>query len=79
LTNGECNVACLASKGLSAKQIGERMFVSEKTVRNQLTSVYEKLGVKSQVELCLELPQLSFCKLPDQSRDRDNCPIKKGS
>lgn len=78
LTSRECSVACLASRGFSAKKIGEQLFVSEKTVRNQLTAVYEKLGVKSQVELCLESPRLNFCKFPDQPYDRDKCPEKKG-
>jgi DNA-binding NarL/FixJ family response regulator len=77
LSARECSVACLASKGLSARKIGEQLFISEKTVRNQLTVVYEKLGVKGQIELCLESPRLNFCKLPDQSYDRDNCPEKK--
>lgn len=78
LTTRECSVACLASKGFSAKKIGEQLFVSEKTIRNQLTAVYEKLGVKSQIELCLESPRLNFCKFPDQPYDRDKCPEKKG-
>ena len=78
LTARECNVACLSAKGHSARKIGEQLFVSEKTVRNQLTVVYEKLGVKNQVELCLESSRLNFCKLLDQSYDRDKCPEKKG-
>lgn len=77
LSERECNVACLASKGLPAKEIGKQLFISEKTVRNNLTAVYGKLAVNSQVELCIKIEQLSFCQLPDQSRDRDRCPYKK--
>ncbi len=77
LTVRECRIACLASKGWSAKKIGEQLFISEKTVRNQLTAVYEKLEVSGQVELCLKAPQLSFCKLPNQPCNRDKCPEKK--
>ncbi len=76
LTNRECSIACLASKGLSAKKIGEHLFISEKTVRNQLTTVYDKLGVVSQVELCLKTSDTGYCKLPDQNYDWDNCPEK---
>ncbi len=78
LTDRECHIACLTSKGLSAKKVGEHLFISEKTVRNQLTMVYEKLAVNGQVDLCLKAPELNFCLLPNQSRDRDNCPRKKG-
>lgn len=65
LTAREYSVACLASKGLSAKKIGEHLFISEKTVRNQLTAVYQKLGVESQIDLCVSVSQLDFFKLPD--------------
>lgn len=78
LTDRECHIACLTSKGLSAKKVGEHLFISEKTVRNQLTAVYEKLDVSGQVDLCLKSPELSYCLLPNQSRDRDKCPRKKG-
>jgi DNA-binding NarL/FixJ family response regulator len=76
LTKRECSIACLASKGLSAKKIGDQLFVSEKTVRNQLTTVYDKLGVSSQVELCLKTSDIGYCKLADQNYDWDNCPEK---
>jgi len=51
LTPREQLVAELAAKGVSAKLIGEQLFISEKTVRNKLTFIYSKLGVKSQLEL----------------------------
>lgn len=76
LTNRECSIACLASKGLSAKKIGEHLYISEKTVRNQLTTVYDKLSVSSQVELCLKTSDIGYCKLPNQQYDWDNCPEK---
>ncbi len=73
----DCNLACLASKGLSVKAISDELFISEKTVRNRLSMIYEKLNVTSKVELALKVQQLGFCKLPDQSLDRDKCSIKK--
>jgi len=53
LTPRENQIACLSSKGLSAKQIGKKLCISEKTVRNQLTLIYNKLGVKNQLGLAL--------------------------
>ncbi|MGR8980709.1 MAG: LuxR C-terminal-related transcriptional regulator [Gammaproteobacteria bacterium] len=53
LTPKEKEVACLSAKGLSAKKIGEILFISEKTVRNKLTIIYSKLNVKGQIDLTL--------------------------
>ena len=60
LSKQESNIACLASKGLSAKIIAEQLFISEKTVRNKLTIIYQKLGINGQVDLCMKASQLGF-------------------
>jgi DNA-binding CsgD family transcriptional regulator len=44
LTDSEAEVAFFTLKGLSAKEIANLRNASEKTVRNQLTSVYKKSG-----------------------------------
>jgi len=53
LTEREKKVAYLSARGASAKEIGESLFISEKTVRNKLTRIYNKLGVKNQLELSI--------------------------
>lgn len=60
LSEGERHVAHLACKGLSAKEIGKQLFIAEKTVRNQLSIIYKKIGVKKQVELCLKAPLYNY-------------------
>ena len=60
LSNCERRVAGLASQGLSAKEIGARLLISEKTVRNQLSVIYKKMGVKKQVELCLKAHEYKY-------------------
>jgi DNA-binding CsgD family transcriptional regulator len=45
LTKREREVAALASSGLSSREIAERLYVSVRTVDNQLQSVYAKLGI----------------------------------
>lgn len=47
LTEREIEVAQLAAEGLSNKGIGEKLFISQNTVKTQLKSVFEKLGVNS--------------------------------
>ncbi|WP_374089092.1 LuxR C-terminal-related transcriptional regulator [Methylomicrobium lacus] len=60
LSHRESDVAYLAAKGISAKNIGEKLGISEKTVRNHLTLVYEKLGVEGRLDLCLKAKTLGF-------------------
>jgi LuxR family maltose regulon positive regulatory protein len=43
----EMEVAELAAQGLTNKAIGERLFISQNTVKTQLKTVFEKLGVNS--------------------------------
>ena len=62
LTNNERHIAYLACKGLSAKEIGSQLLVSEKTIRNQLSMIYKKIGVKKQIELCLKAPLYDYFK-----------------
>ncbi len=44
-------VAGLAAGGLTNRQIGERLFISARTVETHLTHVFAKLGVKNRVQL----------------------------
>lgn len=51
LTARETEVALLALKGLSSPEIGQVLQMSEKTARQHLGKVYEKLGVRGRGEL----------------------------
>lgn len=55
LSSREKSIAVLAIKGMTAKQIADQLGIAEKTVRNNLTGIYVKLSVASQLELCLKL------------------------
>ncbi len=44
-------IASLAAQGLASKTIGERLFVTSRTVDNHLARIYTKLGVGSRAEL----------------------------
>jgi predicted ATPase/class 3 adenylate cyclase/DNA-binding CsgD family transcriptional regulator len=54
LTPAEQQVVELVAQGLSNPQIGERLFVSRKTVTSHLSHVFAKLGVTSRAELSAE-------------------------
>ena len=47
LTERERKVLALVARGLSNAEIGGKLFISEKTVRNHLTRIFDKLGVNS--------------------------------
>ena len=50
LTRREQDVLVLLTKGSSNKVMAETMFISEKTVKNHLTSIFRKLGVKDRTQ-----------------------------
>lgn len=51
LTNREIEVVCLMVKGLSRKQIAEKLFVGEETVKTHTKHIFQKLSVSSSKEL----------------------------
>lgn len=50
LTKRERDVLLLLVKGHTNKEMAEAMFISEKTVKNHLTSIFRKLGVKDRTQ-----------------------------
>ncbi len=45
LTPREREVLALLSKGMSNKEIGKQLFISDKTVKNHLSNIFEKLHI----------------------------------
>lgn len=50
LTRREMDVLAFLVKGNSNKDMADNMFISEKTVKNHLTSIFRKLGVKDRTQ-----------------------------
>jgi DNA-binding NarL/FixJ family response regulator len=53
LSGREREVITLVGEGLKNKQIAERLFISETTVRHHLTSIFSKLDIASRFELII--------------------------
>jgi len=53
LTPRESEVVHLLADGLSTREIGKKLALSEHTIRNYLSAIYDKVGVSSRVELAL--------------------------
>jgi len=64
LTVREREVIALVAEGMRNRQIGERLFISEKTVRHYLTSVFDKLGVADRLALMIYAFQHGLAKIP---------------
>ena len=56
LSTQELQVAQLAAKGLSNKDIGEQLFLSPRTVASHLYRIFPKLGIRSRSQLARLLP-----------------------
>ncbi len=53
LTAREREVVALVAEGMRNEEVGRRLGISEKTVRNHLTAAFQKLGVSGRLELVL--------------------------
>jgi DNA-binding NarL/FixJ family response regulator len=50
LTSPEIKILELIGKGLTNRQIGERLFLAEKTVKNYVSSIFVKLGMERRTQ-----------------------------
>lgn len=53
LTERERDILALIGNGLTNREIGERLFLSEKTIKHYVTNILQKLQVRSRVEAAL--------------------------
>lgn len=53
LTPRERQIAAAIARGLPNREIARELGVSEQTVKNQLSILYEKLGVRGRVQLAM--------------------------
>ncbi|NDJ11110.1 MAG: DNA-binding response regulator [Acidobacteriia bacterium] len=53
LSQREREIVALVAQGFKNKEIAERMFISEQTVKNHLHNIFDKLGVSDRLELAL--------------------------
>jgi len=55
LTAREQELAALIARGFTNARIAESLGVSERTVRNRLTTIFQKLRVRSRLQLAVRL------------------------
>jgi DNA-binding CsgD family transcriptional regulator len=78
LTKRELEVCGMIAKGLSSELIAKTLFISEGTVKNHITSIYEKTGFSNRAQLTaayvMEYEQ-AITELPDVSEDVGNTKL----
>jgi DNA-binding NarL/FixJ family response regulator len=53
LSQREMEIVILVAQGYKNKEMAERMFISEQTVKNHLHNIFDKVGVSDRLELAL--------------------------
>lgn len=62
LSERERKILNLVAKGLTNREIGEQIYLSEKTVKHYMTNILQKLHVRSRVEAALLAQERKFRK-----------------
>ncbi len=70
LTPTERTVASLVAEGMSNPQIGERLYVSRRTVQTHLAHVFAKLDISSRAQLAAEVTRHQNAE-PAEGQDHD--------
>lgn len=55
MTNREEEICTLLAKGLTNRQIADTLFISEGTVKNYISSIYEKTGIHDRAKLIVAI------------------------
>jgi two-component system response regulator DegU len=63
LSRREEEILRLVADGASSSEIADRLFISVKTVKNHLTSIYQKLGSRDRTQAILQAVRLGIVHL----------------
>ena len=63
LSTREEEVLQLVADGLGTTEIAEKLFISQKTVKNHLASIYEKLNARDRTQAVLMAVKMGIVKL----------------
>jgi two-component system response regulator DevR len=69
LTEQERKILDLIAQGLTNRQIAERIFLAEKTVKNYVSNVLAKLGMERRTEAAVFAARLQDKKKSEENRD----------
>jgi DNA-binding NarL/FixJ family response regulator len=67
LTEREKEVLTFAARGMTNKQIGQDLFISDRTVQGHLQKIYQKLGVTTRTEAVTTALSRAVISLPENT------------
>jgi two-component system nitrate/nitrite response regulator NarL len=73
LSQREREIVVLVAQGFKNKEMAEKMFISEQTVKNHLHNIFDKLGVSDRLELALYTIHQN---MKEQKRTRQSQELK---
>ena len=79
LTEREKEVLSQICKGMKNKAIAESLFITETTVRHHLTSIFEKLNVKSRLALAILAFNEGLVEVPSSNGDKVSSNFDRGA
>lgn len=65
LSEREKEVALYVAKGMSCKDIGKLLYLSESTVKNHLSNTFVKLGIKNKIGLLKYMIKNGYMTIDD--------------
>ena len=65
LTERKLQILFLIIKGFSSKEVGQRLFITEKAVKYHLTSLYRTFGCRGESTLCARIHMTLKIVAPD--------------
>jgi two-component system response regulator DegU len=67
LTERELEIIDLVANGMNNKEIGDRLFISDKTVKNHKTTLYRKLNARNAIEVIRAAVRAGLVTYPDSA------------
>jgi DNA-binding NarL/FixJ family response regulator len=71
LTERELEILRLVAQGLENNEIGDQLGLSEKTIRNRLTTIFEKLHVNNRIQAALYALRQGLATLDEDEEEAD--------
>lgn len=71
LTSREMEVLSMIAQGLSNKEISEKLFISEKTCKNHISSIFAKINVSDRTQAALYAIRQGWVKVRPLSREAE--------
>lgn len=76
MTEREREVVELICRGMKNKDIAEKLYIAETTVRHHLTSIFNKLNLESRLELVIYAFKHKLVKVPSQKNGYDETGVE---